>query len=217
MPGRDAFCASGFNPHEGGGGHGVPRSFKPASVGMGYRCPAVFFPESNVSGKASSRPRSSRPNVRRPLQRGEVDVDLVSGVDYGPLTGLIGYNLRRAQIRIYQDFLDTMEPWSITPPRFSAMVLIRHNADMKLTELARAMGIARSGAVEVVNSLEKLGYVKRCDSRTDRRAYALALTQEGEAALKKVTRLIQEHDARISAHLSEAEQRQLRELLERLG
>src|SRR5690606_39284430 len=82
----------------------------------------------------------------------------------------------------------SMEPWSITPPRFSAMVLIRHNADMKLTELARAMGIARSGAVEVVNSLEKLGYVKRCDSRTDRRAYALALTQEGAASLKIVTR-----------------------------
>ncbi len=164
-----------------------------------------------------SRKPNSRPNVRRPQQRGEAATDLVSGVDYGPLMNLVGYALRRAQIRIYQDFLDTMEPWSITPPRYSAMVLIRQNADMKLTELARAMGIARSGAVEVVNSLEKLGYVKRCDSQTDRRAFALALTDAGEKALTTVTALILEHDARISARLSEEEQVQLRALLDKLG
>lgn len=164
-----------------------------------------------------SRKPNSRPNVRRPQQRGEAATDLVSGVDYGPLMNLVGYALRRAQIRIYQDFLDTMEPWSITPPRYSAMVLIRQNADMKLTELARAMGIARSGAVEVVNSLAKLGYVRRCDSPTDRRAYALALTPEGEAVLDKATELVREHDARISARLSEEEHVQLRNLLNKLG
>lgn len=165
-----------------------------------------------MSGKPSARPK-----IRRPVQRGEVDVDLVSGVNYGALNGLLGYSLRRAQIRIYQDFLEVMEPWSITPPRFSAMVLVSQNADMKLTDLARAMGIARSGAVEVVNSLEKLGYVKRCESRTDRRAYSLELTMEGGKALKKVTALIQEHDDRVSARLSAEERAQLRTLLDKLG
>lgn len=138
-------------------------------------------------------------------------------MDYGVLTDLVGYTLRRAQIRIYQDFLDVMEPWSITPPRFSALTLIRHNAAMKQTELARAMGIARSGALEVVNSLEKLGYVRRCDSPTDRRAFALELTAEGEKVLEIVTALIREHDARISARLSDAEHLQLRTLLNKLG
>ena len=164
----------------------------------------------------SAKP-SSRPNVPRPLRRGEEEGDLMPGVNYGPLNDLLGYCLRRAQIRIYQDFLDVMEPWNITPPRFSAMTLIRHNADMKLTELARAMGIARSGAVEVVNSLEKLGYVRRGESPADRRAFALALTQEGEKALATVTTLIQAHDARISLQLTEQEQGQLRALLDKLG
>ncbi len=160
---------------------------------------------------------SARPNVRRPLQRGEAKGDLDSKVNYGALNDLVGYSLRRAQIRIYQDFLDVMEPWSITPPRFSAMVLVSQNVDMKLTDLARAMGIARSGAVEVVNSLDKLGYMKRCDSLTDRRAYSLELTAEGAKALKKVTALIQEHDARISARLNSEERAQLRALLDKLG
>lgn len=164
-----------------------------------------------------SAKRSSRPQARRPKRRGEIDVDLASGVDYGPLTSLLGYCLRRAQIRIYQDFLDAMEPWSITPPRFSAMTLIRYNEGMKLTELARAMGIARSGAVEVVDSLEKLGYVRRMDSPVDRRAYALALTEEGNAVLDAVTAEVQAHDVRISASLSAEEGLELRRLLDKLG
>ena len=142
---------------------------------------------------------------------------LAPEADYGVLRELVGYTLRRAQIRIYQDFLAIMEPWSITPPRFSAMVLIRHNARMKLTDLARAMGIARSGAVEVVNSLEKLGYVRRCSSPTDRRAFALELTNKGNQVLDKAIALVCEHDARISARLDEHEHRQLRQLLDKLG
>lgn len=164
-----------------------------------------------------SRKLSSRPNNRRPDQRGEPFNAQVPGVDYGVLDELVGYCLRRAQIRIYQDFLDALGSWSITPPRFSAMTLIGNNAGMKLTELARAMGIARSGAVEVVNSLEKLGYVARGASQSDKRAHALALTPEGGQALAGITQAIREHDARISASLSLEEQAELRRLLNKLG
>ena len=160
---------------------------------------------------------SSRPNTPRPERRGEAVIELLPNVDYGPLTELLGYTLRRAQIRIYQDFLDAMEPWSITPPRFSAMTLIRHNQGMKLTDLASAMGIARSGAVTVVNSLEELGYVRRCDSPTDRRAFALELTSEGKEVLDTVTALIQAHDAKISQSLSADERALLRSFLNALG
>ncbi len=162
-----------------------------------------------MSGKTVERP--SKPSATL------IELGLAEGLSYGVLTELVGYSLRRAQIRIYQDFLNVLEPWSITPPRFSAMVLVRHNAGMKLTELARGMGIARSGAVEVVNSLEKLGYVRRCDSPTDRRAFALELTASGRKVLDQATKLVCEHDARISARLSQEEHIQLRTLLDKLG
>lgn len=164
-----------------------------------------------------SRRPTSRPNHRRPAQRGEPSHAQVSGVEYGVLDKLVGYAIRRAQIRIYQDFLDAMEAWSITPPRFSAMTIIYCNQGMKLTYLSQAMGIARSGAVEVVNSLEKLGYVTRTDSTTDRRAFALSLTASGEQALQGITSAIEEHDARISARLTQDEQSELRRLLDLLG
>src|SRR5690606_41896999 len=130
---------------------------------------------------------------------------------------LVGYSIRRAQIRIYQDFLDALDPWSITPPRFSAMTIIHGNPGMKLTELANAMGIARSGAVAVVDSLQELGYVVRAGSLVDKRAHALALTEVGQEALHGITQAICDHDARISAKLTSAEQQELRRLLDLLG
>lgn len=163
------------------------------------------------------RKLSSRPKNRAPSQRGQDANALVPGVNYGALDELVGYAIRRAQIRIYQDFLDALGVWSITPPRFAAMTLILNNDKLKLTELAQAMGIARSGAVEVVNSLEKLGYVARADSLLDRRAYALMLTDAGRAAVHDITKTIRDHDARISARLSPDEHKELLRLLDLLG
>lgn len=160
---------------------------------------------------------NSRPNNRHAGQRGErLDVP-AAGVEYGVLENLVGYAIRRAQMRIYQDFLDSLGDLAITPPRFSAMTIIQCNAGMKLTELANAMGIARSGAVEVVNSLERLGYVSRSDSATDRRAFALVLTENGKHALQQITVAVKEHDMRISARLTADEQSELRRLLDLLG
>ena len=168
-------------------------------------------------GKSVTKKLSSRPKNRIPSQRGQDANAQVPGVNYGALDDLFGYAIRRAQMRIYQDFLDALGVWSITPPRFSAMTLILNNENMKLTELAHAMGIARSGAVEVVNALEKLAYVTRADSPSDRRAYALVLTDVGRTALDDITKTIREHDARISARLSPDEQKELRRLLNMLG
>lgn len=157
------------------------------------------------------------PSSRRGVQRAGVLSVRMPDIDYGALDGLIGYSLRRAQIRIYQDFLDSLAPWSITPPRFSAMSIIHANSGLKLTTLAQAMGIARSGAVQVVNALEKLGYVQRMDSSKDKRAHALVLTAEGVKTLETITREITAHDARISVRMTAAEQSELRRLLDLLG
>jgi DNA-binding MarR family transcriptional regulator len=164
-----------------------------------------------------SRKLKPQPNIRRQGKQGErLDVP-APGVEYGALDNLVGYAIRRAQMRIYQDFLDSLGPSAITPPRFSAMTIIECNAGMKLTELANAMGIARSGAVEVVNSLEKLGYVSRTDSATDRRAFALVLTDDGRQALQQITVAVKEHDMRISTRLTPREKSELRRLLDMLG
>ncbi|EHK66615.1 MarR family winged helix-turn-helix transcriptional regulator [Achromobacter arsenitoxydans] len=161
--------------------------------------------------------RTSAQRPRRPAARGEHFDPHVPGIQYGALDDLVGYAIRRAQILIYEDFLSALAPWDITPQRYSALTLIAANASLKLTDLARILGIARSGAVQLVNQLQDLGYVERQEAERDRRAYALAMTPDGRAALAAITAAVQDHDARISAKLGAADRRKLIALLGKLG
>ena len=140
----------------------------------------------------------------------------IPGIDYGVLDQLVGFALRRAQLNLYEDFIRSLAPWSITPPRFSALVVIANNPDLKLTELARVLNVARSGAVTVVDALSELGYVARHDSATDKRAFRLLLTARGKRALSSITSAVLEHDRRIVSMLSSDEQAQLMALLGRM-
>ena len=151
------------------------------------------------------------------MQETDHFVPRVPGIDYGVLDTLLGYAVRRAQIRLYEDFVTSLAPWGITPPRFSAMVIVSRNPGLKLTQLAKVMGIARSGAVIVVDALEELGYMQRQSVPEDRRAFSLALTEKGQTDLVAIIQVVQAHDERMAASLTGAEQAQLLRLLGRLA
>jgi DNA-binding MarR family transcriptional regulator len=141
----------------------------------------------------------------------------VPGVDYGVLDALLGYSVRKVQLKVYADFVASLEPWGLTPPRFAALVIIDRNPDLKLTELARVLDVARSGAVTLVDALEAPGYVARHASPTDGRAFGLRLTARGKKALAQITAAVEAHDRRVTAALSAAERAQLKRLLDRVA
>jgi DNA-binding MarR family transcriptional regulator len=146
----------------------------------------------------------------------ELFVAQVPGIQYGVLDNLMGYAIRRAQIKMYETFIVALEPWGITPPRFSAMVIVSLNPGLKLTQLAKIMGIARSGAVILVDALEELSYIQRLPSTEDRRAFSLALTAKGKADLIKITATVQKQDDAVAHSLNAAEQTELHRLLLKL-
>lgn len=161
--------------------------------------------------------RSNPPEVYLPPQEDGHFNPKVPGVEYGVLDSLLGYAVRRTQIVMYEDFIASLARWHITPPRFSSMVIIDRNPSLKLTELANVLGIARSGAVALVDSLEELGYVRRVPSPTDKRALGLELTDKGRVDLARVIQAVQEHDRRMARHLNPGEQAQLLVLLGKIG
>lgn len=140
----------------------------------------------------------------------------VPGIQYGVLDSLLGYAVRRAQIRMYETFILALEPWGITPPRYSAMVIVSLNPGLKLTQLAKIMGIARSGAVILVDALEELGYMERQPAPEDRRAFSLALTPKGRTDLAKISAVVKDQDQRVTSALSTSEQAELHRLLLKL-
>lgn len=153
----------------------------------------------------------------RTMSDSELFVAHVPGIQYGVLDSLVGYAVRRAQIRMYETFIMAMEPWGITPPRFSAMVIVSLNPGLKLTQLAKIMGIARSGAVILVDALEELGYMQRLPAPEDRRAFSLALTEKGKADLVKITAAVQAQDKTVTQMLDSKEQADLHRLLLKLS
>ncbi len=173
---------------------------------------------SSSSSRSSRSPRKTRDTLAPDpaTEAGGFEPHLPD-VDYGVLDNLIGYAIRRAQIRLYEDFVRSLAPWNITPPRFSALVLISRNPDLKLTDLARIMGIARSGAVLLIDALEAMKLVARRPAANDRRAFSLVLTVAGRRTLEAAIDAVRDHDARMAQALSEGERQTLRRLLGRLA
>jgi DNA-binding MarR family transcriptional regulator len=162
-------------------------------------------------------PRPSEMPTELPTALGEHFEPHVPGIDYGVLDDLVGYSLRRAQIVIYEDFVRTLAPWGITPQRFSALTIISRNTRLKLTELSHILGIARSGAVSLVDALAEMGYVDRVPSPSDKRAYGLVLTASGQRDLKAITQAVVAHDRRMVNALSPQDAQHLMRLLRQVA
>ena len=138
-------------------------------------------------------------------------------VDYGVLDTLIGYAVRRAQIRVTQAFDRSLAGEGMTTQRFSALVLISRNPGRKQTELAAIMGIARSGILAIVEALHDQGLVEKRPAPDDARAQALYLTAHGQQRLDGILATVAQHDRDITSTLSSEEARVLKDLLGRVA
>lgn len=136
-------------------------------------------------------------------------------LDWGPLPGLLGYALRRAQVSVFADFAQAVP--ELTPGQFGVLTLIERNAGLSQSELGDALGVDRSTVVSTLDRLQARGLLARAPSPSDRRAHALELTAEGRALHADAARRIRAHEARIGAGLSAEERRQLTALLARLA
>lgn len=137
------------------------------------------------------------------------------GVDYGVLDELLGYEVRRAQIRVTEAFDARLGALGMTTQRFSALVLIAANPRLKQTELAAIMGIARSGALAIVEALGDL--IERRPVPGDARAQALALSAEGQTRLPVIIAEVKAHDREAAGDLTPDEVATLKALLARVA
>ena len=83
--------------------------------------------------------------------------------------------------------------------------------------LATALGTLPSRLVAIVDELESKGLLERRPHESDRRSYALHLTDKGKSTLQAVGRIAREHQQTLLEALSEEEQRTLSVLLQRVA
>lgn len=158
----------------------------------------------------SRQPSPYRPRSLTPIAR-------VAGLDYGVLDELLGYSLRRAQVAMFIAFHEATRGMNITPPRFTALVIIGANPGISQSTLGKVLGIARSGAMLVTDWFEARGLVERRRHPGDDRAWGLYLTRKGEQLTERMKCRVLQLDRRRTPGLKEKDRRQLLGLLEKLA
>lgn len=119
--------------------------------------------------------------------------------DYGHLNQLIGYHLRLVQIITYDRIFRGLTGGGsltaeFTPARYAALVIVDANRGLSQSELGRALGIARSGAMTMIDWFEQRGLMQRKAHPTDKRSHALWPTQAGIKLLARLNRIFDDAD-----------------------
>ena len=132
------------------------------------------------------------------------------------LRELAGYNIRRAEVHMRQQFERAMGAKGLRPPEFSTLVLIAANPLATQAEIAQALNIQRPNMVGVIGGLEERGFVTRTVYEPDRRNQILALTPRGAKFLEDAKCIVRDLDRRVTASWSDREREQVIALLARM-
>jgi DNA-binding MarR family transcriptional regulator len=156
---------------------------------------------------------------KQPVSRGPRPsrLERVPGIDYGDLDDYYGYMLRRAQIGAYGAFFRATAGAGITPPRFTALVILEANPGIVQSMLGRTLGTARSGAMLLTDWLVEQGLAERRHREHDGRVWGLYLTPRGASLLARLRRRVRSRERTLTDRLSVAERAELKRLLVKLA
>jgi DNA-binding MarR family transcriptional regulator len=138
------------------------------------------------------------------------------GVELGVLEDLVGYHLRRASSVFAADFARALAGTEMRQVLFGVLSVVAANPGINQGAAGRVLGIQRANMVSLINQLVDQGLVERCAVDGDRRAFALRLTDTGEATLTKSLARIRKHEGELLADLHPEERATLVRLLGRI-
>ncbi|MEE4464973.1 MarR family transcriptional regulator [Azotobacter chroococcum] len=156
--------------------------------------------------KSSSTPAAAAQAIAQPA-----DSPLDSSLDE-----LIGYALRRAQLKVFQHLVSRLGVFDLRPAQFTALAIIEHNPGLMQADLARALAIEPPQAVVLLNKLESRGLAVRVRCKPDKRSYGIFLSKAGETLLRELREVAAQSDLDATAALSAEERQQLIGLLHKI-
>ncbi|HEV2673458.1 MAG TPA: MarR family transcriptional regulator [Aliidongia sp.] len=143
------------------------------------------------------------------LSRADIDLDI--------LPELLGYQLRRAQVRVFNSFLKRLDELDVSPGEFGLLVLVGANPGLNQNALAKAIGSNRSLLVPMLDKLEARGLVAREKSAADRRSHAVVPSRAGQLLITRLKGVVRDHERQVTTSLSDEERQTLLRLLCRLN
>lgn len=129
----------------------------------------------------------------------------------------LGYLLYRVTAMLRPEVAAALSPLGLTLPEFVCLRILSATPGLSSAELARDASVTPQAMNTVLRRLEDLGAVARPASVSSGRALPASLTSQGQTLLQRAEAVVLAADARILGRLTEAEQRQFKSMLEKLG
>ena len=133
-----------------------------------------------------------------------------------PATPPLGLHLARTARLVSGAFERALAEAGGSLAAWQVLVLVRSEQHGTQARLAEAMGITSATLTHHLAALEKQGLVRRWRDEGNRRVQRVALTPDGEELFTRLRKVAAAHDKRLRAQLTDAEARQLGELLDKL-
>jgi DNA-binding MarR family transcriptional regulator len=149
---------------------------------------------------------SSKGKVPKSEGSGYADMEL------GALEHNVGFHMRKAFLAAQGSFLRATGVKLMTG-QYSVMEIIANNPGRTQSAIANTAGLDRSSLVPILNQFEKSGLIEREAVLTDKRAYAVTLTDKGLEELADLREKIEQMEKIFMKGLGARNHQQLINLL----
>jgi DNA-binding MarR family transcriptional regulator len=129
----------------------------------------------------------------------------------------LGYLLYRVATVLRPEVSAVLGPLGLTLPEFVCLRVLSMFPGMSSAELSRHAGVTPQAMNTVLRKLEDVGAVARPSSVSSGRALPANLTGQGRTLLRRAEGAVRGADARILSKLTNAQQREFKRMLEKLG
>jgi len=146
---------------------------------------------------------------------GENSHDCPPGVERGHAPA--AFLLAQVGAHAAAKFAERLAELDLVPAHAGIFRIVAATPAISQQALATTLRTVPSRLVALIDDLESRGLIERRPHETDRRSYALHLTEKGRATLQAIGRVGREHQQALLAALSQAEQQQLAGLLQRIA
>jgi len=153
----------------------------------------------------------------RTAKKLESRVQLENGLELGQLNNHLGYFLRRLQIWVFKDFIETLRVMKVRPAQYSVLLIIEANPGRTQAAIAQSLSIERARLARLLHELERRKWISRRASGRDARSHSLYLTRDGERALERIKVLARRHEAQLASYIGQKRRQQLMDLLRAFG
>jgi DNA-binding MarR family transcriptional regulator len=125
-------------------------------------------------------------------------------------------SVMRAQQILMARLNTTLEPFSLTFPRYEALMLLylSRRGALPLGKMGDRLQVHRTSVTNLIDGLERLGYAERSPHPTDRRTTLATITEAGRDAARAATEALNE-DRFGTDPLEDDELRELSDVLRR--